>query len=270
MSEPSASVEPSANVRPPVQHDSARLRELIAELRAQADAERVEQSLMLAEALLTRADSARESVSQLLISRAQSVLSKAEQALARPDESGENSGVRAPSPLALLLAEMREQHSDKDEQPLGELDQKMLEQTERLVGAQKRELSLEPDAESSNTAGDEPAEEHKPLQKSLLPIEPPKPPELRAARQFRQLQGRHAKRRKVQFALDNRPEDPGPLNPDMLAVQILRETQDASPAYLERIVSYLETLAALEQVGANRVKKTARAAKAESAKKRGN
>ncbi|MFT5032575.1 MAG: hypothetical protein ACI89D_000055 [Bermanella sp.] len=252
---------PEPSVHPMV--DPTALRDLLAQLRAQAHAKLAEQNLTLAEALLKRADTARESVAQRLYSRVQSVLETAEHILARSvsTDSGVNCSIET-SALATLLMEMREQNRDQEEQPLGELDQKIREQNTRLMGQHSSEQKAELSAEQLREQDSD-----KLIQKSLFPSELGKPLELRAARQFRQLQGRHAKRRKVQFALDNRPEDPGPLNPDMLAVQILRETQDASPAYLERLVSYLETLAALEQLSASRIKKTARVAKSDSKKK---
>jgi len=48
-------------------------------------------------------------------------------------------------------------------------------------------------------------------------------------------------------AIDQGPENPGPLNPQMLAIRSLTHMRDLSPPYLRRFASYIETLLWLEK-----------------------
>lgn len=51
----------------------------------------------------------------------------------------------------------------------------------------------------------------------------------------------------VAHAINNRPEDPGPLNKQMLATRCLAAMRNLSPVYLKRFVAYIETLLWLQQ-----------------------
>lgn len=48
-------------------------------------------------------------------------------------------------------------------------------------------------------------------------------------------------------AINEGPENPGPLNPQMLAIKSLTQMRDLSPAYLRRFASHIETLLWLEK-----------------------
>jgi len=48
-------------------------------------------------------------------------------------------------------------------------------------------------------------------------------------------------------AINEGPENPGPLNPQMLAIKSLINMRDLSPSYLRRFASYIETLLWLEK-----------------------
>lgn len=48
-------------------------------------------------------------------------------------------------------------------------------------------------------------------------------------------------------AIDEGPENPGPLNPQMLAIKSLTNMRDLSPEYLRRFAGYIETLLWLEK-----------------------
>ena len=48
-------------------------------------------------------------------------------------------------------------------------------------------------------------------------------------------------------AIDQGPENPGPLNPQMLAIKSLSQMRDLSPSYLRRFAAYIETLLWLEK-----------------------
>ncbi|MBN51619.1 MAG: hypothetical protein CMN85_18960 [Spongiibacteraceae bacterium] len=196
--------------------------------------------LQLAGILLQRAETERDVVAQLLQQKVRAVLSAVEQISAAEPARPDVNKTQEPPPekttaLSELLQEFRSQHREHNQPPLSELDKKMQEQRVRLI----------PGAEPARPAV----------------VEPEELSGLKAATRLKHLQGRHAKRSKVQFALDNRPENPGPLNPHMLAVQILSQIQSTSPAYLEHLVTYMETLALLDQKSSAKGKKTTRAAK---------
>lgn len=71
--------------------------------------------------------------------------------------------------------------------------------------------------------------------------------ELRSARAFRDHWARRAIDRAIARALDEAPENAGPLNAHQLVVRALTTMADISPAYLNRFVSYVDTLLWLEQ-----------------------
>ncbi|MBQ0758665.1 MAG: DUF2894 domain-containing protein, partial [Zhongshania sp.] len=55
-------------------------------------------------------------------------------------------------------------------------------------------------------------------------------------------QQRRAIERRVEIAIQQGPESPGPLNPQMLALKSLTAMRDLSPLYLNRYVNYLDAL----------------------------
>ena len=74
--------------------------------------------------------------------------------------------------------------------------------------------------------------------------EPPK--ELRALRQLRSRQRHQDIEQRIDQAIQNAPQDPGPLNPQMLAIRSLTNMRERSPTYLKQFVGYLDTLLWLE------------------------
>ena len=91
---------------------------------------------------------------------------------------------------------------------------------------------------------------------STDPAEPPtsahqvagRPPTgLESARLFRQHQAALSVESLVNKALLEKPESPGPLNPQMLAIKALTNMRDLSPHYLRRFVTYMDTLLWIEQ-----------------------
>ncbi|MFT6287064.1 MAG: hypothetical protein ACJA09_001816 [Alcanivorax sp.] len=72
--------------------------------------------------------------------------------------------------------------------------------------------------------------------------------ELRSSRQLRKSMLKRRVDKMIAEAIASMPEDPGPLNPQMLAIRSLTTLGDLSPAYLSRFVPYIETLHCLEQV----------------------
>lgn len=75
--------------------------------------------------------------------------------------------------------------------------------------------------------------------------------ELQAARRFHSAMVSLNANRVVASALEDVPEDCGPLNPQRLATRSLAAMRDLSPHYLSRFVSYIDTLFWLEQAERN-------------------
>jgi hypothetical protein len=71
--------------------------------------------------------------------------------------------------------------------------------------------------------------------------------ELRSTRQFRDLWAKRTIDRAIARALDEAPENAGPLNAHQLVIRALNTMGEISPDYLNRFVSYVHTLIWLEQ-----------------------
>jgi hypothetical protein len=71
---------------------------------------------------------------------------------------------------------------------------------------------------------------------------------LKASQTMRVHQQRRAAEKRIELAIAEGPESPGPLNPQMLAIKALTIMRDISPQYLNRYVSYLDTLFWVEQL----------------------
>jgi|GEM_PF-192860 len=80
---------------------------------------------------------------------------------------------------------------------------------------------------------------------ALLPVG-----ELKALKEFRESWAKRSTEKAVLKALDEAPEDAGPLNSHRLVVRSLMAMQDISPEYLGRFVNHIEALLWLEQAGA--------------------
>lgn len=70
--------------------------------------------------------------------------------------------------------------------------------------------------------------------------------ELRAARRLKLDQRVRQRQDRIARSLRKQPENPGPLNPQMLAVKALTLMGSLSASYTNRFVSYIETLSSLE------------------------
>lgn len=73
--------------------------------------------------------------------------------------------------------------------------------------------------------------------------------ELRSLRHFRNTWSQRSAERQVAQAVERAPANAGPLNSHMLVLRSLSAMRDMSPAYLNRFVSYADTLLRLEQAG---------------------
>ncbi|AMO69652.1 hypothetical protein DOK_15214 [gamma proteobacterium BDW918] len=71
---------------------------------------------------------------------------------------------------------------------------------------------------------------------------------LKSSQSLRVHQQRRAAEKRVELAIAEGPESPGPLNPQMLAIKALSIMRDISPHYLNRYVAYLDTLFWVEQL----------------------
>lgn len=73
--------------------------------------------------------------------------------------------------------------------------------------------------------------------------------ELNAVRGFRESWLKRNFDKRVAQAISEGPENPGPLNPDMLIVKSLSAMRTLSPSYLYRYIAWLDTLLWLEKAG---------------------
>ena len=80
---------------------------------------------------------------------------------------------------------------------------------------------------------------------------PPARPEreLTSARYFRELRQQLTAENRITRAVQEAPQDSGPLNPQKLAIRSLMLMRELSPGYLGRFVSYVDTLFWLENAG---------------------
>lgn len=73
--------------------------------------------------------------------------------------------------------------------------------------------------------------------------------ELRSARMYRESQEKLNAEKIIRMAIKSGPDNPGPINPHMLAIRSLSSMQKLSPSYLQRYLSYIDTVFWLEQAG---------------------
>ena len=71
-------------------------------------------------------------------------------------------------------------------------------------------------------------------------------PELRTLRQFRDTWSKLSVDKQVAHALEQAPKNAGPINSHMLVLRSLVMMRDISPDYLNRFISYADTLLALD------------------------
>ena len=74
-----------------------------------------------------------------------------------------------------------------------------------------------------------------------------RPAELKSVRYFRNTWSRLSAERKVAHALDQAPKNAGPINSHVVALRSLALMRDTSPDYLNRFMSYVDTLLCLDQ-----------------------
>jgi len=79
--------------------------------------------------------------------------------------------------------------------------------------------------------------------------------ELKSVRLHKELQVKYQLEQLIHLTKEESPENPGPLNPQMLTIKALTLADEISPAYLKRLLTYLDTLFYLEIAGASMDKK---------------
>jgi len=84
---------------------------------------------------------------------------------------------------------------------------------------------------------------------SSVPVQPGAPSELKSVSLFRESWAKISSDKLVSDSIKEGPENPGPLNQHALAIRSLKAMRDLSPQYLNRFVSYIETVLWLEQAG---------------------
>ncbi|MBP8148906.1 MAG: DUF2894 domain-containing protein [Limnohabitans sp.] len=72
-------------------------------------------------------------------------------------------------------------------------------------------------------------------------------------RQFRQQLSKISVQKQVTQAIAQAPQNAGPINSHMLVLRSLAVMRDASPDYLNRFMTYLDTLLCLEEAGKTRL-----------------
>jgi hypothetical protein len=77
---------------------------------------------------------------------------------------------------------------------------------------------------------------------------------MQSMKQFRQSMKHFNIDKIIARAIDEGPENPGPLNPQMLAIRSLTQMRDLSPTYLRRFAGQIETLLWLEKIASKLIK----------------
>lgn len=84
------------------------------------------------------------------------------------------------------------------------------------------------------------------------PVTDGRPRELKALRQVRAKQHSQRKRQRIEQAIHQTPSDAGPLNSHRLVSRALETLRDLSPAYLDHLVTQVDTLMWLEKLAKQR------------------
>ena len=192
--------------------------------------------LVLVEAMIRRYQ---QNPSRFLLSRIRQRLESLSGALSQREASsfGENSkspNTRAPTP-AVRLQKLREQvERGEVTNPAysGNLsfDDFLMSQEQEILATVSSENNI--DADSEPQAAGEGAFN-----------------ELRSIKHFRESWVKLNSERLLAQAIADTPKDAGPLNSHRLAIKSLTAMRDLSPEYLNRFLSYLETLLWLEKAG---------------------
>jgi hypothetical protein len=180
------------------------------------------------ESLVQRAVNKEETVATIVVGKANQALLDYQQAMEQAPHIKRRSAVHqtqdAVTTLAALTAQLNQQGSGNDDNPDSTaLEDLLRAQESEAVNAVRQGLSSE----------NRPAE--------------PNNEELKSARRFRTAQVKRNADKLVTQAVEEIPQDSGPLNSQRLAARSLAAMRDLSPHYLSRFVTYMDTLFWLEQ-----------------------
>lgn len=92
-------------------------------------------------------------------------------------------------------------------------------------------------------------------------------PELKAVRYFRDTWAKLSVDRQLSHAIDQAPENAGPLNSHYLVLRSLEMMRDISPDYLNRFMSYADTLLCLDRAAERNKPAAKKPARARTAKR---
>lgn len=90
------------------------------------------------------------------------------------------------------------------------------------------------------------------IETPAAPAADARPRELKALRQVRAKQHSQRKRQRIEQAIHQTPSDAGPLNSHRLVTRALETLRDLSPAYLDHLVTQVDTLMWLEKLAKQR------------------
>jgi len=90
------------------------------------------------------------------------------------------------------------------------------------------------------------------IETPAAPATDARPRELKALRQVRAKQHSQRKRQRIEQAIHQTPSDAGPLNSHRLVTRALETLRDLSPAYLDHLVTQVDTLMWLEKLAKQR------------------
>ncbi|WP_290537231.1 DUF2894 domain-containing protein [Alcanivorax sp.] len=90
------------------------------------------------------------------------------------------------------------------------------------------------------------------IETPAAPVTDARPRELKALRQVRAKQQSQRKRQRIEQAIHQTPSDAGPLNSHRLVTRALETLRDLSPAYLDHLVTQVDTLMWLEKLAKQR------------------
>ncbi|ARN75765.1 DUF2894 domain-containing protein [Oceanicoccus sagamiensis] len=177
--------------------------------------------------LFERSNTARPAVASILQQKAALALNDFKRDFIADGPPAPDQADPVASPLTQLLAtlEQRANHSDQGLQSSElSLSDFLRQQEKEVLSSFDSKRSSKPD--SSN------------------------PGELNSVRLFRESLVKLNSDKLVTQVISEGPENPGPLNPQALVIKSLATMRELSPDYLNRFVSYIDTLLWLEQASA--------------------
>lgn len=203
----------------------------------------------LAAALLTRAQEQRAGVAEVLLNKIRQHLAVLEgqaplvNALAETEDANASAGASS-SGLSDIIRALNQSYSNPEPEKGHGLSASMGAQEQAIFGqASDQQTSAWQEAGLSELANQDQSQ----IKSAAQPKEQAEEkPQLKAVQNLRRNQARQNHQRRISAALDAQPENPGPLNPQMLAIKSLSHMRDLSPQYLNRFIAYIETLTVLD------------------------